>query len=352
LGTLVPQEILWIPATNDGRIERILVHPGDVVRRDTVLLVLKNPELELAALDADYQVKSAGAQLTDLRVKLESQRLNQQADLAKIQSEFIQAKLRADRDEVLAKEGLLPDLNLRLSKTAAEELDKRCRLEQQRLAISTESVEAQQAVQRTQVDKVRALSDLKRSQVEALRVRAGAEGVLQQLPVEVGQLVAAGAILAKVAQPERLKAELKVPETQAKDVQLGQKAEIDTRNGFILGRVSRIDPAVKEGTVTVDVRLEGELPQGARPDLSVDGTIEIERLSDVVFVGRPAFGQPNSTVSMFKLDAEGKNAARVQVKLGRTSVNTIEVVEGLRPGDKVILSDMSAWDAHDRIQLR
>jgi HlyD family secretion protein len=352
LGTLVPEEILWIPATSDGRVERILVRPGAVVRQDTILLVLSNPELDLAALDAEYQVKAAEAQYTDLRVQLESKRLNQQADVAKIQSEYHQAKLKADRDEALAKEGLLPDLNLKLSKTTAEELSKRNVIEQERLAINHDSVEAQLAVQRTNVDKLRALARLKRSQVGALRVRAGAEGVLQQLPVEVGQRVTAGTILAKVAEPHRLKAELKIPETQAKDVQLGQKAEIDTRNGIIAGRVSRIDPAAKEGTVTVDVKLEGALPLGARPDLSVDGTIEIERLADVVFMGRPAFGQPNTTVSVFKIDPDGKGAARVQVKLGRSSVNSIEVVEGLRPGDQVILSDMSAWDAHERIQLK
>jgi HlyD family secretion protein len=351
LGTLVPEEILWIPAVNEGRVERILVRPGAQVRKDTVLLVLTNPELELAALDAEYQVKAAQAQYTDLKVQLQSQHLTQEAEVARVQSEFHQAKLKADRDELLAKEGLIPDIDLKLSTGTAEELANRDSIEKKRLAIQSESIEAQLAVQRAQVDKLKALSELKRSQVEALHVRAGADGVLQELPVEVGQRVPAGTILAKVAQPERLKAELKIAETQAKDIQIGQKAQIDTRNGVIPGSVSRIDPAVREGTVTVDVKLEGALPQGARPDLSVDGTIELERLNDVLYVGRPAFGQPESFVGLFRLGPDGKEATRVKVKLGRSSVNTIEIVEGLNVGDQVILSDMSAWDAHDRVRL-
>jgi HlyD family secretion protein len=351
LGTLVPEEMLWIPAPADGRVERIMVRPGAAVDAGTVLLVLSNPELDLAALEAEYQVKAAEAKYKDLKVQLESQRLTQQAEVARVQSEYHQAKLKADRDEALAKEKLLPDLDLKISVATAAELANRHSIEEKRLDIQSDSVDAQLAVQRAEVDKVRALAGLKRTQVEALRVRAGAVGVLQELPVEVGQKLAAGTILAKVAQPERLKAELKIPETQAKDVQLGQKVAVDTRNGVIPGRVSRIDPAVREGTVTVDVKLEGSLPQGARPDLSVDGTIELEHLADIVYVGRPAFGQPNSAVTLFRADADGKGAARVHVKLGRASVNTIEVVEGLRPGDQVILSDMSAWDAHDRVRL-
>jgi HlyD family secretion protein len=351
LGTLVPEEVLWIPAINDGRVERIVVLPGAEVKTGTILMVLSNPELDQAALDAEYQVKAAEAKYQDLKVQLESQYLTQQAEVARVQSEYHQAKLKADRDEVLAKEGLIPDLDLRISLATSEELANRHGIEQKRLAIQSDSVEAQMAVQRAEVDKSRALARLKRSQVESLRVRAGAVGVLQEVPVEVGQQVAAGTILAKVAQPERLKAELKIPETQAKDVQIGQKAAVDTRNGVIPARVSRIDPAVRDGTVTVDTKLEGELPQGARPDLSVDGTIELEHLEDIIFVGRPAFGQPNSTVSLFKVNPDGEGAIRVQVKLGRSSVNTIEIIEGLQPGDQVILSDMSAWDAHDRIRL-
>jgi len=351
LGTLVPEEILWIPAITDGRVERILARPGAQVEPATVLLVLRNPELDQSALDAEYQVKAAEAKYADLKVQLESQRLTQEADVAKVQSEYQQAKLKADRDEVLAKEGLLPDLQLKLSLSAAAELSNRHRIEEKRLAIQSDSVEAQLAVQHAEVTKLRALAGLKRSQVDSLRVCAGATGVLQELPVEVGQRLVAGTILAKVAQPQRLKAALKIPETQAKDVVIGQKALIDTRNGVVSGVVSRIDPAVREGTVMVDVKLRGELPRGARPDLSVDGTIELEHLEDIVYLGRPAFGQPGTSVGLFKLAADGRTAARVPVKLGRSSVSTIEIVEGLRPGDKIILSDMSAWDKYDRIRL-
>ncbi|MEN6601350.1 MAG: HlyD family efflux transporter periplasmic adaptor subunit [Bryobacteraceae bacterium] len=352
LGTLVPEEILWIPAPADGRVESILVRPGAPVGRDTVLVVLRNPEMELAALDAEYQVKAAEAKYTDLKVRLASDRLNQQAEVAKIESEYKQARLKADADEALGKLGLLASLQTKISVSAAEELAHRHQMEKKRLSIGVESVDAQLAVQRAEVDKLRALHILKRSQLEALKVRAGAAGVLQELPVEVGQRVTAGTILAKVAQPERLKAELKIAETQAKDIQLGQRCSIDTRNGVIDGRVMRIDPSVKEGTVTVDVKLEGSLPAGARPDLSVDGTVELERLEDVVYVGRPTSGQPNSTITLFRVSVDGKNATRVQVKLGRGSVTTIEVLEGLQSGDQVILSDMTTWDSYDRIRLQ
>jgi HlyD family secretion protein len=352
LGTLVPEEVLWIPAVTQGRVERILMRPGAVVTPDTVLLVLSNPELELQALDAEYQVKAAEAQYAGLEVQLESQQLNQQADVARASSEYQQSKLRADRDELLAKEGLLADLNLYISKSTAQQLGNRHSIEEKRLSIQAKSNEAQLAVQMAQIDKLRALAQLRKSEIQALQVKAGTYGVLQQLSVEVGQQVAAGTILARVAEPEKLKAELKVPETQVKDVMVGQVVAIDTRNGIIDGAVSRIDPAVREGTVTVDVRLEGKLPQSARPDLSVEGTIEIERLSDVIFVGRPAFGQPHSTVGMFRLEKEGKIAVRVPVKLGRSSVSTIEIVEGLNPEEQVILSDTTAYDAYDRIELR
>jgi HlyD family secretion protein len=351
LGTLVPEEILWIPAVTEGRVERILVRPGAVVKADTVLLVLNSPELDQAALDAEYVVKAAEARYKDLKVQLQSQLLTEQANLATVQSEARRARLRADRDEALAKEGLLVELDRKLSVAAAEDLENRQRVEQQRLEIQSESIDAQLAVQSAEIDRVRALANLKKNQVASLRVRAGAAGVLQELGVQEGQRVGGGTILAKVAQPERLKAELKIPETQAKDVQIGQRVQVDTRNGIIPATVSRIDPAVREGTVTVDARLEGVLPPGARPDLSVDGTIELERLSDVLYIGRPVSAQPNSTSSLFKLDPEGKGATRVQVKLGRSSVSTIEVLEGLRVGDQVVLSDMSQWDAQDRIRL-
>jgi HlyD family secretion protein len=351
LGTLVPEEILWIPATTDGRVVRRFVLPGSPVTADTVVLELTNPELEQLALDAEWQLRAAQAQLNSLKAQLESQLLDQKAAAATVQSEYQQAKLNAEKDEELAKLGLGASLNVKLSKAKAEALTTRNAIEQQRLQVSSDSVKAQLDAQKARVEQLRALYELKRTQLDSLRVRAGAEGVLQELPVEVGQRVTAGTILAKVVQPTRLKAQLKIPETQAKDVQIGQVASIDTRNGIIPGSVMRVDPAVQNGTVTVDVKLEGALPKGARPDLSVDGTIEIERLRDVLYVGRPAFGQPNSTVGIFKLEAGGKEATRVQVKLGRSSVNTIEILSGLQVGDQVILSDMSAWDAFNRIRL-
>jgi HlyD family secretion protein len=351
LGTLVPEEILWIPATTDGRVEKLILRPGAKVNRTSIIMELSNPELTLAMLDLEWQVKMAEANDKDLKVKLESQQLDQRARTAQLESEYIQAKLKYERDQKLAKEGLTPDLNLLLSKASAEELAKRFELEQKRLAISGESIEAQLASQRVQIQKLQAAYELKKEQVEGLKIRAGTDGVLQEMTLQVGQRVVTGTILAKVAQPQKLKAELKIAETQAKDIQIGQVAVIDTRNGTVDGRVSRIDPAVVNGTVTVDVQLEGALPEGARPDLSVDGTVEIERLNDVVFVGRPVFGQANSLVTLFRLDPASKEALRVQVKLGRTSVNTIEIIEGLMVGDQVVLSDMSAWDAHNRIRL-
>ncbi|MCS6805933.1 MAG: efflux RND transporter periplasmic adaptor subunit [Acidobacteriota bacterium] len=351
LGTLVPEEIRWIPAATEGRVERRLVQPGAVVKSDTVLLELSNPELEQAALEAKMQLRAAEAEYTNLRVQLESQLLTQRAQAAAVQAEYHQAKLQAEANEELAKDHLISDLILKLSQVRAEELSTRFEIEQKRLAIMAESVKAQLAVQQARVEQLRALYELRRSQVEALHVRAGTGGVLQQVLVEVGQQVTPGTNLARVADPTRLMAQIRIPETQAKDVQIGQTAAIDTRNGIVPGRVVRIDPAVQNGTVTVDVALEGPLPKGSRPDLSVDGTIEIERLEDVLYVGRPAFGQEKSTVGLFKLINGGREAVRVPVKLGRSSVNTIEILDGLQPGDQVILSDMSAWDAFDRIRL-
>jgi HlyD family secretion protein len=351
LGTLVPEDILWIPATTDGRVEQRLALPGIVVKPDTLLIILSNPELQQALVDAEWKLRAAEAELENLKVKLQSDRLNQQAAAATVTSEANKSKLEADRDAELNKLGLIADIQAKKSLATAQDWANRDQIEKKRLEIGVDAIEAQIAVQKATVEQLRALYNLKKSQVEALKVRAGVHGVLQQVPVEVGQRVSVGANLARVVQPEKLKAELKIPETQAKDVAIGQKAEVDTRNGVIPGRVSRIDPAAVNGTVTVDVKLEGALPQGARPDLSVDGTIEIEKLNDVLYVGRPTFGQPNSTVTLFKVDPDRKGAARVQVKLGRSSVNTIEILEGLRVGDQVILSDMSAWDAYERIRL-
>jgi HlyD family secretion protein len=351
LGSLVPEEILWIPATTDGRVVRRFILPGTPVKADTVIMELTNPEQEQATLDADWQLKAAEAQYKSLKAQLESQLLDQKAAAATVQSDYTEANLNADKDAELAKLGLGAELNAKITRAKAEALATRDDIEKQRLAVSAASVKAQLDAQQARVEQLRALYELKKAQLDSLRVRAGADGVLQELEVEVGQRVTEGTILAKVVQPTKLKAQLKIPETQAKDVQIGQSASVDTRNGLIAGHVMRVDPAVQNGTVTVDVKLDGPLPKGARPDLSVEGTIELENLADVVYVGRPAFGQPNSTVGIFKLDEDGKGASRVQVKLGRASVNSVEILGGLEPGDKVILSDMSAWDAFNRIRL-
>ncbi len=357
LGTLVPEEILWIPAETIGRVDRIMIRPGAIVNPGTILMSMSNPEVELAASQAEWALKAAEATYTDLRVKLESQRLDQEAAAARVASEYAQAKLNSDVEAQLGEQGLTSDVKVKTTKNIADELLNRSKIEREKADISKESVQAQLAAQQVNIEKLRAEWELKKKQLATLQVRAGVHGVLQQLgpsqaaPVEVGQQIPAGGILAKVAQPSKLKAELKIAETQAKDILIGQIAQIDTRNGIIDGRVSRIDPAVQNGTVTVDVRLEGKLPNGARPDLSVDGTIELERLDDVMYVGRPVFGQPNSTITLFRLEPDGREATRVQVKLGRTSVNTIEVLEGLKVGDQVVLSDMTAQDAHNRIRL-
>ena len=351
LGSLVPEEIVWIPATIDGRVVRRFILPGTPVKADTVIMELANPEQEQATLDAEWQLKAAEAQYKSLKAQLDSQLLDQKAAAATVQSDYIEANLNAEKDAELAKLGLGAELNAKVTRAKAEALATRNDIEKQRLAVSAASVKAQLDAQQARVEQLRALDGLKKAQLDSLRVRAGADGVLQELEVEVGQRVTEGTILAKVVQPTKLKAELKIPETQAKDVQIGQSASTDTRNGIIPGHVMRVDPAVQNGTVTVDVKLDGPLPKGARPDLSVEGTIELENLADVVYVGRPAFGQPNSTVGIFKLDEDGKGANRVQVKLGRASVNSVEILGGLEPGDKVILSDMSQWDAFNRIRL-
>jgi HlyD family secretion protein len=355
LGTLIPEDTLLIPAQTDGRIEKILIRPGTPVKPDSIILVMSNQELQTALLDAQYTVKAAQAAYTDLRVTLEKQGLDLKANAAQVSADYHSALLKAERDDALVKEGLVAQVDAKISNVTAQELSTRNEIEEKRLSINQESVEAQLAASKVKVDQLEAEYKLKQQQVEELKVRAGAEGMLQALPeaqkVEEGQKVLAGTALGKVAQPSHLKAELKIAETQAKDVTIGQPAVIDTRNGLVKGKVSRIDPAVLNGTVTVDCRLEGPLPNGARPDLSVDGTIELMRLDDVVFMGRPVFGQADSKVSLFKMEPEGKYANRAQVTLGRASVNTIEVKTGLNVGDRVILSDMSVWDQYDRIKL-
>lgn len=353
LGTLVPEDIRWIPATTQGRVERIILRPGTSVEVGSVILELSNPQLEQELLDAELKVLSAEASLANLRVQVQNDLLNQRASGANIAADYHKAKMQAEMNEALAKDQLVADLVVRQSRVDAEQLAIRNEIALEQLASRAEASRAQLAVQQSSVDQARAVLQLKRRQQDELRVRAGLGGMLQLVPVEVGQQVAPGTNLARVANPGRLKAEIKIAETQAKDIQIGQKAEIDTRNGVVAGRVARIDPSVQNGTRTVDVSLEGELPRGAVPDLSVDGTIELERLNDVLFMGRPAFGQEQSVVSLFKVDDnDTASASRVQVKLGRSSVNTVEVLEGLKVGDRVILSDMSAWDAFDRVSLR
>jgi HlyD family secretion protein len=350
-GTLVPELMLWIPAPSEGRLDKILVLPGTPVEADTVLLELTNPELELAALDAESMFRAAQAELNSLRVRLDSELLTLQAAAVALEAERRQAELQAAADAELARDGLVADLTLQLSRVREQELERRVELEQQRVVISAESTRAQLAAQQARVDQLRAAADLRQRQVDLLRVAAGTAGVLQELPVEVGLWVTPGTNLAKVADSGRLKAEVRIPETQARDVTIGQIASIDTRNGVVPGRVARIDPAVRNGTVTVDVALEGPLPRGARPDLSVDGTIELERLEDVLYVGRPAFGAEGSTVVLFRLEPGSEVAVHVQVKLGRSSVSVVEVLEGLQENDEVILSEMSDWDEYERVRL-
>lgn len=350
-GTLVPEDVRWIPATTEGRVERIAILPGSRVQPGSVLLELSNPQLELEGVEAESELRAAEAELKNIHVQLESQLLTQESTAASVKAEHHQAQLQVEADEQLALEGLIAELELRLSRVRVEELEKRARIEQKRLEIAEAAVDSQLAVQRGRVDRLRAAYGLKRNQVEALNLQAGMEGVLQEVPVEVGQRVTPGTFLARIAKPGRLKAEVRIAETQARDIQIGQIASIDTRNGVIPGRVTRIDPSVRNGTVTVDVALEGALPRGARPDLTVDGTIELERLEDVLYVGRPAFGQEESNIGLFRLDQEGVHAQRTTVQLGRSSVSTIEIREGLNVGDRVILSDMSQWDAFDRVRL-
>ena len=352
LGSLVPETIRYIPATTDGRVEQRIVLPGTPVKADTVIMVLSNPQLEQSTLDADFQLKGAEAEFNNLKAQLENQLMDQRAKAAGVRSNYHQAKLQADTNEQLYKLGLTSDLILKISQVQAEELAKQNDIAQKQVDTFAQSIDAQLAVQQSKVEAQRAMAKLKHEQLGQLHVRPGIEGVLQELDAEVGQQVTAGTALARVAQPTHLKAQLKIAETQAKDILIGQKASVDTHNGIIPGHVARIDPAVISGTRTVDVSLDGALPQGAVPDLSVEGTIEIERLTDVLYVGRPVHGEANSTVGLFKELNDGSEAMRVQVKLGRTSVNTVEIVQGLQLGDKVILSDMSAYDNFDRIRLK
>ena len=357
LGTLVPVETMLVPATTEGRVQRILIYPGTPVKADSVVMILTSPELDTDLLNAEYALKAAEADYANLKVTLQKLQLDMKSTVAQVGADFNTSKLQADRDAALAKEGLFSEVDAKISAVKSQELGHRLGIEEERINISASAEEAQLASQKVKVDQLRGQYNLKKSQVDQLKVKAGFDGVLQQLPtpVEVGQKVAAGTPLGKIAQPSKLKAELKIAETQVKDVTIGQHAVIDTRNGVIEGRVSRIDPSILNGTVTVDVALimgkDAPPPGVLRPDLSVDGTIELERLDDVVFVGRPVFGQQDSTVTLFKLEPDGKYANKIKVVFGRSSVNTIEIKDGLKVGDQVILSDMSAYDSYDRIKL-
>jgi len=354
-GSLVPEEILWIPTLVQGRVDRILVLPGAAVKAETVLVELTNPEAEQAAFDAEWQLKAAEAELTNLCAQLKTQRLDQRAAVATARTACENARLDAAANEELAADGLVPQLILKQSRARAAQTAELLAIEEERLEIAAEAAQAQRAMQASKVQQLRAQLQLKRRLLESLKIRAGIDGVLQRLgdeaPLRVGQRLPAGASIARVANPARLKAEIKVYETQAKDIQLGQPAFVDTRNGVIPGRVIRIDPAVDNGTVTLDVALEGPLPKGARPDLSVEGTVELERLQNVLYVGKPVQGSSQGKVGLFKLARNGKEAVQVPVQLGRASVGTIEILEGLRAGDRVILSDMSRWEMHDRVRL-
>jgi HlyD family secretion protein len=350
-GTLVPVDIRWIAARTQGRVEQIVLLPGAIVQPDSVIMVLSNPDVTQAALDTESQLRAGEADYTNLKVTVQRDVLAAESEAATAKATYESARLNAEVNEQLYKEGLVSELNLQLLKVTAQQDATVNDIDQKRYAFAKDSVAPQLAVKQASVDQLRAQAKLKQAEADALNVRAGMRGILQVVPVEVGAQVTPGTNLARVADPTRLKAAIEIAETQAKDVIIGQSAEIDTRNGLAEGKVSRVSPSVVNGTVTVDVELPGTLPQGARPDLSVDGVVELEHLDDVVYVGRPAFGQEHATAGIFVLDADGVYAARTQVQLGRSSVNTIEIVKGLNPGDRVILSDMSQWDSTDRIKL-
>jgi HlyD family secretion protein len=351
-GTLVPEVTRWVPAPADGRVERILLKAGVEVDPSTVIAELSNPQLEQTASDTDLQVKAAQADQETLKVKLESDTMTQKAAIATINAQYSQAKLQLDADEVLAKQGLVADLTLKISRVNVQDLANRLKVEQERLAVNSKSTKAQLNAAASRLDQLRALATLRRQQVDELKVRAGSAGVLQQVLVTEGQQVTPGTNLARVADPASLKAVLRVAETQISGVRIGQPVIVDTRNGLIQGTVSRIDPAAREGTFEIDASLIGPLPPSARPDLSVDGTIELERLKDVLKVGRPAFGQAQQTIGMFVLSPDGSEAERRSVKLGRNSVSQIEILEGLKEGDQVIISDTTALDSYNRIRVR
>ena len=351
-GTLVPEYIRWLTADTAGRVERIHVRPGTPVEPGTLLLELSNPDVQLQALEAERQLASAEAELISLRTHLETQRISQAATIATLETEATHAENQAQATVALMDRSFVPKLELQQVKGKAGEMATRLGLERQRLSVIQSSTREQLAAQQGQIERLKAVARFRRNQVDSMQVKAGEGGVLSELPLELGQWVTPGTVLAKVVKPEKLKAELRIAETQARDIQVGQRAEVDTRNGIVEGTVARIAPAASQGTVRVEVMLTGELPKGARPDLTVEGTVELERLGEVLSMGRPAGAQPNATVSLFKLVPGSDEAVRVPVRLGRGSVNSIEVVQGLAEGEQVVLSDMTAWDAVDRVRLR
>ncbi|HVG63566.1 MAG TPA: HlyD family efflux transporter periplasmic adaptor subunit [Hyalangium sp.] len=351
-GTLVPEYIRWLTADTAGRVERIHVRPGAPVEPETLLLELSNPDVQLQALEAERQLASAEAELIALRTQLETQRISQEAALASLEAEAAHAGRQAQATVALLDRAFVPTLEAQQTRERAGELSVRLDLERKRLTVLQASTRDQLAAQLGQIERLKAVARFRRTQVESMQVKAGEAGVLTELPLELGQWVTPGTVLAKVVKPERLKAELRIAETQARDIQVGQRAQVDTRNGVVEGQVSRVAPAASQGTVRVEVALPEQLPRGARPDLTVEGTVELERLGDVLFVGRPAGAQPNSTMSLFRLQPDSDEAVRIPVQLGRGSVNSIEVVQGLTEGDQVVLSDMTAWDAVDRVRVR
>jgi len=352
LGTLVPLDIHWIAALTTARVDKIVIRPGHLVEPNTVILEMSDPAVAQTLLDAEFQLKGAEADLANLRVQVNSELMNQKAIQAGVRSDYEQTKLQHEVDVKLFNEGIDADVTQKLSKVREDQLKIRLDLEEERTRVAADSAQARVQAQQSHVEQARAMYALRKSQAEALHVRAGITGVLQLLPVDVGQSVAIGTNIARVADPNKLKAEIKIAETQARDIVIGQNATVDTRNGIVKGRVIRIDPSVVNGTVTVDVGIDDPLPLGARADLSVDGTITLENLADVLYVGRPVHGQTDATISLFKVMPDDSDAVRVNVKLGRNSVNTVEILNGLQVGDKVILSDMSQWDNVDRIRLK
>lgn len=351
-GTLVPEYIRWLTADTAGRVERIHVRPGATVTADTLLLELSNPDVQLQALEAERQLASVEADLIQVRMELETQRLAQEAMVASLINESAEAGRRADANEALHQKAHIGDLEMQQAREKAAELNRRLELERKKLQVVASSMKEQLTAQQGQVERLKAVARFRRAQVESMKVLAGEDGVLQDLPLELGQWVTPGVLLAKVVKPERLKAELRIAETQARDIQPGLKALVDTRNGVVEGQVARVAPAASQGTVRVEVSLPAELPRGARPDLTVEGTVELERLGDVLSVGRPAGAQPNATMALFRLMPGSDEAVRVPVQLGRGSVNAVEVLQGLQEGDQVVLSDMAAWDAVERVRLR